>query len=270
MVKVWQNCIRARCLPYLSLGLILFVHCACKVPPASNPSPPPPGGVQISVTGYPESFFNARICHYAICQFGGEQNNPAERIAEGTFSLNGGSGVSEEENLESGQYDLYIAVDVDGNGCIFDIEYPPDGDLHGFDLNVTVADIINPRFFTLKAVTGEASWSWSGINPEIGDLHIILCTHESNPDGIEPKQEVKYSGIATVTSAAFTLDASDPDLSDGPYYLLGVLTLPGKSWLFSPEKWRWYKNANGRAGTDPPPVNLDSLQDSYLLVLNKS
>jgi hypothetical protein len=216
---------------YLILGLILLVLPTCKVPPASNPTPPPPGGVRIITSGEPQSFFNGTTCRYAICQSSGNPNDPSDRIAEGTFSLSSGSGVSDVENLVAGQYDLYIVVDVDSDDTVID------------------------RDFTLKTVAGEVSWTGS----LSGDLFVDLCTNEGQ-DSFGVDYEIKYTGIANSTSKGFAFDAKG--LSGGPYYLFGVFAPPGGN-LLNAVRVGWYDDADGAAGTDTPPVDLANLQDGY-------
>ena len=165
---------------YLILGLILLVLPTCKVPPASNPTPPPPGGVRIITSGEPQSFFKGTTCRYAICQSSGNPNDPSDRIAEGTFSLSSGSGVSDVENLVAGQYDLYIVVDVDSDGYTFSGSYPLDGDVHEAETDVAVDDTVIDRDFTLKTVAGEVSWTGS----LSGDLFVDLLTTRLNIQGL--------------------------------------------------------------------------------------
>lgn len=240
---------------YLILGLILLVLPTCKVPPASNPTPPPPGGVRIITSGEPQSFFKGTTCRYAICQSSGNPNDPSDRIAEGTFSLSSGSGVSDVENLVAGQYDLYIVVDVDSDGYTFSGSYPLDGDVHEAETDVAVDDTVIDRDFTLKTVAGEVSWTGS----LSGDLFVDLCTNEGQ-DSFGVDYEIKYTGIANSTSKGFAFDAKG--LSGGPYYLFGVFAPPGGN-LLNAVRVGWYDDADGAAGTDTPPVDLANLQDGY-------
>lgn len=251
---------------YLITGLILVVLCACKVSPGSETPPPPPGGIQITVSGQPQSFFDSLTCRYAICQSGGDPNDPSDRIAEGAFSLSSGSGVSDVENLVASQYDLYIVVDVDGDGYTFSPAHLFDGDLHDAKMKIPVEDIVIDRSFTLKAVTGEVTWT--GL--ENGDLYVVLCTHVSPPPspGFEVKQQVNYYGISNATSAMYALDVTDPVLYGEPYYLLGALVPLGGN-ITTPLHWSWYLDASATEGTDTPPVNLSTLQDSYDFELDK-
>jgi len=228
------------------LGLMLVVFFACKLPPDSDPPPPPPGGVRIDVTGYPANFFNGRTCNYAIYKFGGDLSTAADRVADGTISLSSGSGISAVENLEAGQYDLYVAIDVDSDGYTFrgGHPYPSDGDLHGFETNVTVNNTVIDRYLTLKAVTGTITWSPASS----GTLYVDIFRDNTFPRGIE------YSGISSATSATYCIDVTD---LSGSYYLLGTLdSMIG-----------WYAGADGSAGPPPPPpVDLDDLnniEDSY-------
>jgi hypothetical protein len=257
MTLVLQHLGRATPLKYLILGLIPLVLSTCKVPPASDPPPPPPGGIRINTLGQPQSFFNGVTCRYAICQSGGDPNNPAERLAEGTFSLSGGLGVSEVEKLVSGEYDLYIAVDVDSDGYTFSASHPLDRDLHDAETNVTVDDVVVDRNLTLKTVAGEVTWTGS----LSGELHIALCYNVAQ-GSFGYDYELVYTGITNATSAGFTFDAKG--LSGGPYYLLGVLSTP-PTW----QRAGWYDDASAADSTVTPPVNLDSLQNSYDFFLSQ-
>jgi len=247
---------RAITLRYLILGLILVVLSACTVSPGSKP---PPGGIRINTSGLPQSFFNGRTCSYTICQAGDDPKNPDKWIANGTFSLKSGTG-SEVANLVSGEYDLYIAVDVDSDGYTFSPAHLFDGDLHDAKTNITVDDIVIDRSFTLKTVAGEVSWTGS----ENGDLYLFLCTHVPPPPspGFEVKQQVNYYGITNATSATYALDVTDPVLGGESYYLLGALVPLGGD-ITNPLHWSWYGDASATEGTDTPPVDLDSLQNSY-------
>ena len=226
---------------------MLVVFFACKSPPGSDP--PPPGGVQINITGYPDSFFNSRICHYAICEFGGDPTIPGDRVAEGTISLSSGSGTSAVENLEAGKYDLYVAIDADSDGFTYSGGYLSDGDLHAAQTNITVNDIVIDRYLTLKAVTGTITWSPASS----GELFVAIVTHVPGPPkGFSIAREVDYSGITSTTPTTYCIDVTD---LSGSYYLLGTL---GTMMI------GWYAGADGSAGPPPdPPVDLDNLQDSY-------
>ena len=219
-------------------------------------APPVQGGIRINITGYPQSFFNGRTCRYAICQLNGDPNNPAERTAEGTIDLVSGSGVSEVAGLANGQYDLYVAVDVDGDGFTFSDSHPFDGDLHDAEMKVSVDGTTEEEVFTLQTVTGKVYWTDS----LSGDVYVVLCSHVAG--GFEVKQQVTYLGVTNATSAAYAIDATNPDLGGGPYYLLGVVTPPGGN-LDNAVRTGWYAGASATEGTETEPVNLYSLQDSY-------
>jgi hypothetical protein len=224
---------------------MLVVLSTCKVPPDSEPPPPPPGGIRIDVTGYPASFFTGRICHYVICQLEGDPNTPAERIAEGTFTLTSGSGTSAGEHLEAGQYDLYIAVDTDSDGFTYSEVFPPDGDLHNAEMDITVNDTVKDQSFTLKTVAGTITFPSSS-----GDLDVAIGVHKP-PNTFEIEKQVTYSGITNATSATYCIDVTD---LSGSYYLIGGIG----------NLERWYDDANGITGSPPPgPVDVDNLQASY-------
>jgi hypothetical protein len=213
---------------------------------------PEAGGIRINISGQPSSFFEDRLCHYAICESGSDPSIPADRTAEGTVDLVGGYGVGDAENLSKGQYDVYVAVDVDSDGYAFSEGHPFDGDLHDFRLDVTVDSSTVDMVFTLKAVAGQVSWS-----PALGgDLYVALCTHVPPPPGFEIEQQVNYYGITGATSATYTVDATG--LGDGQYYLLGVVAT-----LTEWQRAGWYGGANAAEGTDIPPVDLSNLQDGY-------
>jgi hypothetical protein len=202
----------------------------------------------INITGYPDSFFNGRICHYAICQSGDDPTIPTDRIAEGTISLTSGSGISKVENLEADQYNIYVAVDADSNGFTYSGGYPADGDLHDAETNITVNDIVIDKYLTLKAVAGEITWSTASS----GDLDVAIGTHDPGPPkSFIIERDVTYSGITNATSATYCINVTD---LSGSYYLLGGLgSMMG-----------WYDDANGFTGPPPtPPVDLDNLEDSY-------
>jgi hypothetical protein len=214
------------------------------------------GGIQIDISGQPLSFFDGRICHYAICESGGNPNNPADRIAEGTINLVSGSGICDVENIANGQYDIFVAIDVDDDGFTYSEIHLPDGDLHDAAMNRTVDGDINDVIFTLKTVAGEVSWS----DPLSGDLYVALCSHVE-PDESEIDYELGYSGIANATTATYAIDATE--LGGGTYYLLGVLTTP-PTW----QRAGWYADANAADGGGAP-VDLSNLQDSYDFELDK-
>jgi hypothetical protein len=222
---------------------------------ARSTAPPVQGGIRINITGQPLDFFDGRDCGYAICESGGNPNIPADRVAEGTISLTSGSGTSAVENLSGGQYDVFVAVDVDDDGYIFSEGQPSDGDLHGAETSVVIDSAVADVVFTLKTVVGEVSWS-----PALsGDLQVILCSHVSG--GINVERYVDYYGITNKTSSNYAIDSTD--MSGGPYYLLGLVGA-----ITDPELMGWYADADGFAGTDPPPVNISDLQDSYDFVLS--
>jgi hypothetical protein len=222
-------------------------------------APPVRGEIRIDITGQPKSFFDGRICQYAVCQTGGNPNTPADHIAEGTINLVSGSGIGEVENLAKGQYDVYVAVDVDSDGYTFSEGHPFNGDLHDAETNITIETAIVEVIFTLKTVAGEVSWS-----PTLsGDVYVYLCTHvppPPPPGGFTVEHQVSYHGIASATSTTYAMDVTD--MSGGPYYLLGVLTPPGGN-LLNALRGSWYDGADGATGTDIPPVDLSNLQDSY-------
>jgi len=213
------------------------------------------GGIRIDISGQPQSFFDSRMCHYTICESGGNPNNPADRIAEGTINMVSGSGISEVENLTNGQYDIFVAVDVDDDGFTYSEIHLPDGDLHDAAMNRSVDGDINDVIFTLKTVAGEVSWS----DPLSGDLYVALCSYVKQ-DVYEIDYELYYSAIANATTATYAIDATE--LDGGSYYLLGVLTTP-PTW----QRAGWYADANAADGGGAP-VDLSNLQDSYDFVLS--
>jgi hypothetical protein len=212
------------------------------------------GGIQIDISGQPQSFFDGRICHYAICESGSSPNIPTDRIAEGTINLVSGFGISEVENLANGQYDIFVAVDVDDDGFTYPESpesHPFDGDIHAAREKVSVDGTAKVESLMLLAVVGDVSWSPSSSE----ELYVAIGTQDNSFTIV---REVTYSGITNTTSASYSIDATD---LSGFYYLLGYLgsiyNLMG-----------WYADADGFEGTDPEPVDLSNLQDSYDFVLS--